>query len=160
MVLYAIYNSDTLGKLIKIVHNMYHRRTWNEKLFAGKLNHWYNWYLSKDGIGHYAINSLLFLTTTREKYVKMYERFISQLYMYAKAKRILPIGYLPISLLPPSKLQEILGEVKKTIQTTNSDYDIVIKRLHLYYDMKLVTFGIDEGTNLIVQLECFCTTIY
>ena len=26
---------------------------------------------------------------------------------------------------------------------TNLDYDIVIKRLHLYYDMKLVTFGID-----------------
>ena len=27
---------------------------------------------------------------------------------------------------------------------TNPDYDIVIKRLHLYYDIKLVTFGIDR----------------
>ena len=32
-----------------------------------------------------AMNSLLFLTTAREKYFKMYERFINQLKMYAKA---------------------------------------------------------------------------
>ena len=71
--------------------------------------------------------------------------------MYAKAIGILFKGYLPISLLSPSKIQEILGKVKKVIQTTNPDYDIVIKRLHLYYDMKLVTFGIDKNRNLIVQ---------
>ena len=51
----------------------------------------------------------------------------------------------------PSKLQEILGEVKKAIQNTNPDYDIVIKRLHLYYNMKLVTFGIDKDKNLVIQ---------
>ena len=64
-------------------------------------------------------------------------------------------GYLPISLLPPLKLQEILGKVKKAIQITNQDYDIVIKRLHLYYNMKLATFGIDEVRNLIVQFPVF-----
>ena len=42
----------------------------------------------------------------REKYVKMYERFINQLRMYSKAIRMLSKGYLPISLLPPSKLKE------------------------------------------------------
>ena len=45
----------------------------------------------------------------------MYEECISQLYMYEKAIRILSKDYLPISLLPPSKLQEILGKVKKAI---------------------------------------------
>ena len=97
----------------------------------------------------------LISTTMREKYVKIYERFISQLRMYAKAIRILLKGYLPISLLPPSKLQDILGKVKKAIQTTNPDYDIVIKRLHLYYDMKLVTFGIDKDRNLIMEFPVF-----
>ena len=33
----------------------------------------------------------------------------------------------------------------------NPDYDIVIKRLHLYYDMILVTFSIDRNKNLIIQ---------
>ena len=37
----------------------------------------------------------------------------------------------------------------------NPDYDIVIKRLHLYYDMKLVTFGIDRDKNLIIQFPVF-----
>ena len=38
---------------------------------------------------------------------------------------------------------------------TNTDYDIVIKRLCLYYNMKLVTFGIDRNRNLIIQLPVF-----
>ena len=75
--------------------------------------------------------------------------------MYGKAISILSKGYLPISLLPPSKLWEILGKVKKAIQTTNTDYNIVIKRLHSYYDMKLVTFGIKENRNLIIQFPVF-----
>ena len=62
---------------------MHNTTIWNKKIFAGKLNHWFHWYLSKDGTGHYAINSLLYLTTLREKYVKMYEKFISQVWMYA-----------------------------------------------------------------------------
>ena len=62
----------------------------------------------------------------------MYERFISQLQMYAKVIRVLSKGYLHISLLPPSKLQEFLGEVKKVIQITNPDYNIIITRLCIY----------------------------
>ena len=87
-----------------------------KKLFASKLDSWYAWYLSKDGIGHYAINSLLYLRSLREKYIKMYEEFISQLSMSEKEIRILSKGHLHIYLLPPSKLQEILGKVKKAIQ--------------------------------------------
>ena len=44
--------------------------------------------------------------------------------------------------IAPSNLQEILNELKKVIQITNPDYDIAITRLHLYYDMKLVTLGV------------------
>ena len=78
-----------------------------------------------------------------------------QLQLYAKAILILAKGYLPISLLTPSKLQEILGAVQIAICKTNLDYDIVIKRLHLYYDMKLVTFSIDRNRNLIIQFLVF-----
>ena len=38
---------------------------------------------------------------------------------------------------------------------TNLDYDIVIKSLHLYYNTKLVTFGIDRKRNLIIQFLIF-----
>ena len=41
------------------------------------------------------------------------------------------------------------------IATSNKDYDLVLTRLYLYYDMKLVTFGIDNQRNLIVQFPVF-----
>ena len=69
--------------------------------------------------------------------------------------RILAKGYLPILLITPSKLQEVLNSVKDTLTKTNPDYDIIIKRLHLYYDMKLVTFRIDRKRNLIIQFPIF-----
>ena len=37
----------------------------------------------------------------------------------------------------------------------NPDHDIVIKWLYLYYNMKLVSFSIDENRNLIVHFPVF-----
>ena len=74
----------------------------------------------------------------------MYKEFIMQLHIYAIAVRILAKGYLTILLITPFKLKEILHVGRTTVRKTNPDYDMVIKRLHLYYDMKLVTFGIDK----------------
>ena len=64
-------------------------------------------------------------------------------------------GYLPVSLLPPMELQEIWDEAKKTMQISNPDYDVVIKKLHFHYDMKLVIFGINEERHLILQFPVF-----
>ena len=155
MIMYSVYNSDTLTDLIDTVHRMQNFTTWNEKNFAGKLHDWMEIYSQDEGMCNYAINSVLFLTTVREKYVKMYERFIKELKLYSKAIRVLSKGYLPISLLPPSKLEKILKEVGIAIAKSNKDYDLVLTRLYLYYDMELVTFGIDNQRNLIVQLPVF-----
>ena len=102
------------------------------------------------GVHNYAINSILFLTTVQEKYVRMYERFIEGLKLYSRAIRVLSKGYLPISLL-----EKILNEVRVAIAKSNKDYGLVLTRLYLYYDMKLVTFGIDNKRNLIVQFPVF-----
>ena len=85
----------------------------------------------------------------------MYERFIVELKSYLKAIRILSKGYLPISLMPPSKLEAILKQVKLILAKTNKVYDLVLVRLYLYYNMKLVMFGIDNEKNLIIQFPVF-----
>ena len=85
----------------------------------------------------------------------MYERFIVELKSYSKAIRILSKGYLPISLIPPSKLEAILLQVKTASTKINKGYDLVLSRLYLYYNMKLVTFGIDKQKNLIIQFPIF-----
>ena len=45
VVLFGIYNSHTLETLIDTVHRLHNQSTWNEKLFAGKIEDWYHWYL-------------------------------------------------------------------------------------------------------------------
>ena len=84
------------------------------------------------GLHHYSINSLLYLRTIHDKYVALYRELITQLQIYASAIRILARGYLPNTLVTPSKLQEILKNVKKALQVTNPEYDLVLDRLHPY----------------------------
>ena len=90
MIMYGVYNSDTLTELIDMVHKLQNTTTWKEKTFAGKFNQVYQLYLNEEGVHHSAINSVLFLTTIREKYVKMYERFIEELKIYSKLYESFP----------------------------------------------------------------------
>ena len=85
----------------------------------------------------------------------MYKELITQSCTYISAIRILAKGYLANTLIKPEKLQEILNEVKNSLHITNPDYDFVLDRLHLYYDMQFVTFGIDKDVNLIIQFPVF-----
>ena len=55
----------------------------------------------------------------------MYAKFIAELKSYLKAIRILSKGYLPISLITPSKLEAILEQVKIGITKTNKDCELV-----------------------------------
>ena len=112
-------------------------------------------YANTQGIQYYSINSLLYLRTVKDKYALLYKEFIMQLHIYVTDIRILSKGYLPISLITPLKFKVILNEVRYTVRKTNPGYDFVIKRLQLYYDMKLVTFGIGNDRNLIVHFPVF-----
>ena len=107
------------------------------------------------GIQNYTISSLLYLHAIKYKYIAIFNEFISQLQIYAKAERILAKGYLPILLVTPLKLQQIISAVKELLIKANPEYDMVIKRLHLYFNMKLVTFGIDRKRNLLIQFPNF-----
>ena len=66
LVIYRIYNAETLEKLVKTVHALHSRQSLIESLFAGETIAAYEAYLQMHGacrIQHYAINSLLYLHT-------------------------------------------------------------------------------------------------
>ena len=158
LIMYGVYNVETLSKLVKTTKVLHSQQSLVEQLFAGQQVVPYQIYSKMQdapGVQHYITNSLLYLCTIKEKYISVYNEFITQLQIYTKGVRILAKGYLPISLVMPYKLQEILNTAKETLTKSNPDYDIVIKRLYLYYDMKLVTFGIDKDRNLIIQFLIF-----
>ena len=106
--MYGIYNAETLENLVKTVHALHSRQTLYEGLFAGQTSAAYKAYLQMHGtcgIQHYAVNAMLYLQMIKDKYIKIYNEFILELQVYAKAVRILAKGYLPISLVTPLKLQ-------------------------------------------------------
>ena len=133
MIMYGKYNLDTLMELVKTVHQMQNVTTWKEKIFVSEINEWL-----KNKLAHihnefdYSIDAVLFLTTIKEKYVRMYEKFIAELWSYLKAIRILSKGYLPITLITPSKLEAILKQVQIAIAKTNQDYELVLNRLYIF----------------------------
>ena len=132
LVLYTIYT--TLHLCMKVYLQDRHKSPLTlRSLYANAL-----------GLQYYSINSLLYLRTVQDKYIALYKELITQQCIYATSIRILAKGYLPISLITPSKLREILTDDKTALRKTNPDYELVIDRLHLYYDMQLVTFGIDK----------------
>ena len=121
MLMYGIYNADTLEKLINTVQEIHHVTSSHKKLFAGEHNSaiFRLLYIDALGVQQYACNSLLFLRVVQDKYISFYRELITQLRSYVSAIRILVKGYLPTTLITPSKLQGILAEGKKSLQHTN-----------------------------------------
>ena len=119
MLMYGIYNAKMLEKLINTVQELHNVTSSHEKLFAGEHNPalFRILYMNAIGIQQYAFNSLLFLRIVQDKYISLYKELITQLKSYISAIRILAKGYLPTTLITPSKLQDILKEVKKSLAT-------------------------------------------
>ena len=157
MLMYGIYNAETLEKLINTVQEIHNVTSSHEKLFAGEHNPTLFRLLYTDALGlqQYVVNSLLFLRVIQDKYISLYRELITQLHSYVSAIRVLAKGYSPTTLLTPRKLQRILAEVRKSLQHTNPDYTLVLDRLNLNYDMQLVTFGIDKDMYLVIQFLVF-----
>ena len=155
MLMYGIYNAETLEKLINTVQDIHNVTSSHEKLFAGEHNPtiFRLLYTNALGIQQYAFNSLLFLRVVQDKYISLYKGLVTPLRLYISAIRVLAKGYLPTTLITPNKLLEILAEVKKLLQHTNPDYTLVLERMHLYYNMQLVTFGIDRDMNFYISSQ-------
>ena len=100
MLMYGIYNMETLEKLINTVPEIHNVTSSHEKLFAGEHSPALFRILYRDvlGIQQYANNSLLFLRIIQDKYISLYRELITQLHTYVSAIRILAKGYLPNTL--------------------------------------------------------------
>ena len=105
MLMYGIYNAETLEKLINTVHNIYNTTSSHERLFVGQYSSitFKSHYAHPLGLHLYSINSLLYVKTIQDKYIALYRELISHLHIYASAIKILAKGYLPNTLVTPFK---------------------------------------------------------
>ena len=91
MLMYGIYNVETLEKLINTVQEIHNVTSSHERLFAGEDNPtlFRLLYMDALGIQQYAINSLLFLRVIQDKYISLYRESITQLHSYVSSIRVL-----------------------------------------------------------------------
>ena len=79
LVMYGIYNAETLEKLVKTVHALHSRQSLYESLFAGQTSAIYEAYSQMHGacgIQHYTVNLMLYLHTIKDSYIEIYNEFI------------------------------------------------------------------------------------
>ena len=84
VLMYGVYNAETLDKLIHTVHEIHNVTSSHEKLFAGEHEHLLFRILYTDSLGmqEYATNSLRFLRTIQDKYISLCRELITQLCTY------------------------------------------------------------------------------
>ena len=84
MLMYGIYNAETLERLINTIHNIHNVTSSHERLFAGEHNPtiFRLLYTNNLGIQQYAFNSLLYLRVIQDKYISLYRELITQLKAY------------------------------------------------------------------------------
>ena len=86
MIMYGKYNSNTIMELVNMVHQMQNVTMWKEKIFVSEMNNWLKHKLEDiHSEFDYSMDAVLFLTTVKEKYIRMYEKFLNELGSYSKA---------------------------------------------------------------------------
>ena len=68
---------------------------------------------------------------------------------------ILSTGHLPLLLFPAMVLDDITTNAIDLVCKSHPDYVLAIDHITEYYDMKLVTFGMDTDSNMIVAFPVF-----
>ena len=87
-------------------------------------------------------------------YVNVYEDLIRKLYIHINANYVLSTIFV-CQFDTPFQLNDMMTLVMKVVTKPNPESDLVIIRLSLYYDMKLVTFGIDDNADFIIQFPVY-----
>ena len=119
MLMYRIYNAETLEKLINTVQEIHNITSSHEKLFAGEHNPtiFRLLYMDALGIQQYAFNSLLFLRVIQDKYISLYRELITQLHSYVSAIRVLAKGYLTYHSVNTKKVTRNFGRGQEITTT-------------------------------------------
>ena len=156
--LYGKYNLDSLEKIINTVNHLGDRVHQMESLLMGK-DHSVatRQFLHSNYLGRllFAHKLNIYLTSVQETQLGLYDELERVLRDFLSAVEILSRGYLPASLFPPSTLRRITSNALRMVQKKNPDYVLTITHVTEYYDMKMVTFGVDDGEELLVAFPVF-----
>ena len=112
-------------------------------------------YLSDSrGIEIYSHQVNSYVQAMRERYLRTPENLIYELRLLLRSIAILSKGYLPPQLFSPTDLVNISIH-QSFAQKKYPDYVLAIPQATSYYDMRLVTFDIDDEERFVACFPIF-----
>ena len=155
--MFGDYDIQTTDGMIKLLGNLNNRTQYLENVITGKDPATARNFLKNHlrGTEIFSHQVQMYMQAMRERYLRVPENLISELRLLLRSIAILSRGYLPPQLFSPTDIVRISQAALSMIKNKHPDYVLAIPQASSYYDMRLVTFGIDGDDRLVVCFPIF-----
>ena len=154
--LYGEFDVNSTVSIIELLDSLDNRTSYLERILEMEVKAWTDRFLTTaNGPAMYSHMMHLYIGNLREKYIRLYEALETELRLLLRSIAILNKGYLLPQLFPPRTLVEISQKAIAMIKNQNPDYVLALPHITDYYDMRLVTFGLDDQGRLVVCFPIF-----
>ena len=155
--MFGDYDIQTTDGMIKLLGNLNNRTQYLENIITGKDPTTARNFLKNNlrGTEIFSHQVQMYMQAMRERYLRVPENLISERRLLLRSIAILSRGYLPPQLFSPTDIVRISQAALSMIKNKHPDYVLAIPQASSYYDMRLVTFGIDEDDRLVVCFPIF-----
>ena len=156
LLLYGEFNMNSTEEIVETLQEMYSRQTLVEEVVANLTRNWPAIYLENPaGAALYSSHASIYLSTLTEKYLAMLRDLLTSLEKLVSAIKTLSEGKIPIELFPPKMLKQFTEDVEKELLKSHPQYTLAFPHISYYYDMELVTFGVDRNKSLVITFPIF-----
>ena len=155
--MFGDYEIQTTDGMIRLLGNLTNRTQYLERIITGKDPTTARNFLKNNlrGTEIFSHQVQMYMQAMRERYLRVPENLINELRLLLRSIAILSRGYLPPQLFSPTDIVRISQAALSMIKNKHLDYVLAIPQASSYYDMRLVTFGIDEDDRLVVCFPIF-----
>ena len=155
--MYGDYDVQSTDGMIRLLKHLNGRTTNLEDMLNGRDSRLASLYLRLNyrGTQIYAHQLNMYTNAMKERYLRVPENLISELRLLLRSIAILSKGYLPPQLFSPTDIVKISQAALTMVKQAHPDYVLAISQASSYYDMRLVTFGVDEEDNLVICFPIF-----
>ena len=103
-------------------------------------------------------NMLGILLSDLNRYLMLYESILSELDHFLDALDNLSNNQLSHSVIPPNEMNDLIVHVNKVLSTQYPNYELVVSRVHDYYNLPFSTFAC-QGNTLMVHIYFYIKLI-
>ena len=158
---YGEFSMNSTSELAETMQELYVKHTFVETMVRNLSLDWPTRYLGNPaGAAMYAGHLGTYLDAVTEKYNTLYRELSLDLDILLRSINQLSKCRLPIDLITPNMLSEFTDDVREQLRLIHPDYTLVLAHLSDYYDMNLVTFGLDPKSALVIVFSIFIKPIH